>query len=103
MLFFIEVSFPNIFEIILVVNDKKDKVDNIQIKIKIASTLWKNLPNSIIRVNKYMESNSSVNGIKGKTINKQITVKNKYIAEIITEVTAIFLKSSGFFSIGSKK
>ena len=46
---------------------------------------------------------SSENDIKGNNITKQKTLKNRYIAEIIIELTATFLKSSGSLRTGIKK
>ena len=54
-----------------------ERVDKSQIKIKIASTLWINLPYSKFLVSEYSESGSPLLKVKERDNNIQVTLKNK--------------------------
>lgn len=75
----------------------------IHMKKKIASTLWKKVPNSIYLLTKYIGIISFSLVIKeNMQINENIQ-SNKYKAEITIDVTATFLKLDVFFKYGGIK
>lgn len=72
-------------------------------KKKIASTLWKNVPNSICLLAKYIGIISfSIVMKENIQINENIQT-NKYIAEITIDMIATFLKLEVFFKYGGMK
>ena len=75
----------------------------VHISKKVASSLWKNEPNSIYLTEVY-NGKSSLLLIVVLNINIiQDTAKSRKIAEIVIDSNDIFLNLSGFFSIGDIK
>ena len=80
-----------------------EETSNIHINIKIASSLWKNVPNSMYLAAEYKGKTLSAS-IKNENINNMVeTQKMKYISPIITEVRQIFFIFCGSFKYGGRK
>ena len=82
------------------INDKKAKI---QVKIKIASNLSKNLPNETNLEIKYKEMDSSAVKVNEKVIVKAKIVRRKYNPQRITEKMDTFLKSFVSFKNEGRK
>ncbi len=75
----------------------------VQTSKKIASSLWKNLPNSIYLVAKYKAIISSLFLINGNNAKNEIIPKKNNIIENIVEILATRLNDVLFSSKGGKK
>ena len=74
----------------------------IQTKINMASTLCINLPYSKFLVNTYNEKDSSLLSVNESDKSKHVTLKNRYIEEIIIATIDILLILSGLSNKGGK-
>ena len=69
----------------------------------IASSLWKNLPNSIYLVARYSAIISSLFLIKGNSAKKENMLKKNNTIDRMVEILAIFLNEFESSTIGGKK